>query len=215
MSDNQIINENIIQSDIDVVDINTVSIDDPVINPDKTSFDAVNNTKIYNAELSEDLSYISGYTEEGTKARYIFDKHRWYYGREISVLNFIPITERSPEEQLAIRQKAIKAVHEKQKEKKTLNEIARDLLEAQMSDKMIEEVLGQSKDLLGDRRSAGAVIMVKMMQTAMQGSFKAAEFVRDTAGYKPKNEVELNAEIMSDSDRSLMDKIGKRLELTG
>lgn len=214
MSD-MIDNNNIIQSDIDVIDINTVSIEDPVINPDKTSFDAVNNTKIYNAELSEDLSYISGYTEEGTKARYIFDKHRWYYGREISVLNFIPITERSPEEQLAIRQKAIKAVHEKQKEKKTLNEIARDLLEAQMSDKMIEEVLGQSKDLLGDRRSAGAVIMVKMMQTAMQGSFKAAEFVRDTAGYKPKNEVELNAEIMSDSDRSLMDKIGKRLELTG
>lgn len=208
-------NNNIIQSDIDVIDINTVSIEDPVINPDKTSYDAVNNTKIYNAELSEDLSYISGYTEEGTKARYIFDKHRWYYGREISVLNFIPITERSPEEQLAIRQKAIKAVHEKQKEKKTLNEIARDLLEAQMSDKMIEEVLGQSKDLLGDRRSAGAVIMVKMMQTAMAGSFKAAEFVRDTAGYKPKNEVELNAEIMSDSDRSLMDKIGKRLELTG
>ena len=171
--------------------------------------------KIYNAELSEDYSYISGYTEEGTKAKYIFDKHRWYYGREISMLNFIPITERSPEEQLAIRQKAIAAVHEKQKEKKTLNEIARDLLEAQMSEKMIEEVLGSSKDLLGERKSAGAVIMVKMMQTAMAGSFKAAEFVRDTAGYKPKNEVELNAEIMSDSDRSLMDKIGKRLELTG
>lgn len=215
MTDYQSIDNNIIQSDIDVVDNITMSVDDPVINPDKTSFDPVKGITIYSCELDDNMRFIAGYTEEGTRAKYFFDKKQWYYGHDIVKLNFIPITERSPEEQYEIRKKAGEATREKFKQQESMNEIAKRLLEAQMSDSMIEEVLGEGKELLGERRTAAAVIMVKMMQTAMSGSFKAAEFVRDTAGYKPKNEVELNAEIMSDSDRSLMDKIGKRLELTG
>ena len=56
-------------------------------------------------------------------------------------------------------------------------------------------------------------MIAKMIQTAMAGSFKAAEFVRDTAGYKPesKSSIDLTGEIMTDADRSLIDKLSKRL----
>ena len=77
--------------------------------------------------------------------------------------------------------------------------------------KNITEILGDSQELIGDNRDAGTVMIAKMIQTAMAGSFKAAEFVRDTAGYKPKNEVELQADIMTDQDRSLLDKVSHRL----
>ena len=45
-----------------------------------------------------------------------------------------------------------------------------------------------------------------MIQGALNGSFKCFEAVRDTAGFKPKNEVELNADIMTDADKALIDK---------
>ena len=54
--------------------------------------------------------------------------------------------------------------------------------------------------------SVGSVMIGAMIQGALNGSFKCAEFVRDTAGYKPKNEVEISADIMTDADRSLIDK---------
>lgn len=184
---------------------------DPVIDNTGCSYDSVKDIKIYNCVLADDFSNISGYTEDGVKAKYIFKHHKWFYGNEISRLNFIPLTERSPEEQYAIRSKAGKTRWDKEREKRTLNDIAKELLDTAMSDKSIDEVLGDSKELLGDNKTAGAVMMVKMIQTAMAGSFKAAEFVRDTAGYKPKNEVELNADIMTDADRSLIDKLSKRI----
>ena len=191
---------------------NNDNIIDPVIDNTGCSYDSVKDIKIYNCVLSDDLSNISGYTEEGTKAKYIFCHHKWFYGNEISRLNFIPLTDRSPEEQYAIRSKAGKARWDKEREKRTLNDIAKELLDASMSDKSIEEVLGDSKELLGDNKTAGAVMMVKMIQTAMAGSFKAAEFVRDTAGYKiDKQQIDINADIMTDADRSLIDKLSKRL----
>ena len=52
----------------------------------------------------------------------------------------------------------------------------------------------------------GSLILAAMVQGAKNGSFKCAEFVRDTAGYKPKNEIELQADIMTESDKALIDK---------
>lgn len=204
MSDIEVLEKNIIQSDL---------IEDPVINQDRTCIDGDN--IYYDCSLSDDLSCINGYTQDGLKAKYVFKDHRWYIGHEISALNLITFRELNPELHKEYSSKGGKNCWENIKQKQTLNEIARELLEVDMSEKAINDVLGDAKDILGDRRTTGAVIMVKMMQTAMSGSFKAAEFVRDTAGYKPKNELTVEGEIITDTDRSLMDKIGKRLELTG
>ena len=194
---------------IDNIKFNT---DIPVIDNTGCCYDEIRDITIYNCRLSDDNDFIEGFTEEGTKAKYIFNKNKWFYGHEISQLNFVPLTERSPEEQFAIRSKAGKSRWDKERNKRTLNDIAKELLETDMSEANINEVLGSSKELLGDDRSVAAVMMVKMIQTACAGSFKAAEFVRDTAGYNPRElKIDLKADVITDSDRSLLEKIDKRL----
>lgn len=99
--------------------------------------------------------------------------------------------------------------------KKNINELAKAMLEMSLSDKQIDSVLGDSaKDILPDK-SVAAVMLARMIQGACEGSFKCFETVRDTAGYKPKNEVEINADIMTDADRSLVDNLKNRLEKSG
>jgi len=193
-------------------DINELNTDDhPIIDNTGCCYDHVKDIKIYSCVLSEDDQTISGYTEEGTKAKYIPDKHKWFYGNEISRLNFIPLTERSEEEQFKIRSKGGQTRWNNERNKKTLNDIAKELLDRTMSDKSINEILGDSKEILGEDNTVSAVMMVKMIQQAMAGNHKAAEFVRDTAGYKPKDQVDISADIITEEDRSLMDKLQKRL----
>lgn len=214
MSEVQTIEKNIIQSDdIEVVDNISLSAD-PVIDNNKCCYDDVKGIKIYSCELDPDCKFISGYTEDGTKAKYFFDRGKWFYGHEISSLYLIPFNALDPEKQKELSSLGGKASQEQIRNKRSLNDLARAMLDRVMTEKQIDDVLGDGKNIAEDN-TVGGVMLAKMVQVAMSGSFKAAEFVRDTAGYKPKNEVELNAEIMSDSDRSLMDKIGKRLELTG
>lgn len=213
MSEVQTIEKNIIQSDYDIVDNISVSAD-PVIDNNKCCYDDVKGITIYSCELDPDCKFISGYTEDGTKAKYFFDRGKWFYGHEISSLYLIPFNVLDPEKQKELSSLGGKASQEQIRNKRSLNDLARAMLDRVMTEKQVDEVLGDGKNIAEDN-TVGGVMLAKMVQVAMSGSFKAAEFVRDTAGYKPKNEVELNAEIMSDSDRSLMDKIGKRLELTG
>jgi len=80
-----------------------------------------------------------------------------------------------------------------------------------MSEDVVDEILGKAKELLGEERSASAVIIARMIQEACAGSFKAAEFVRDTAGYRPKDIHEISADIITEEDRSLIEKLNKRL----
>ena len=77
---------------------NNDNIIDPVIDNTGCSYDSVKDIKIYNCVLADDYSNISGYTEDGVKAKYIFKDHRWYYGAEISKLNLITFDKLSEEE---------------------------------------------------------------------------------------------------------------------
>lgn len=189
----------------------TQNTDNPIIDNEGKCYDSVRDITIYSCVLSDDNSCIEGYTEEGTKAKYIFDRHKWFYGNEISKLNFIPLSERTEEEQFRIRSKGGQTRWNNERNKKTMNDLAKELLDRTMSDDSIDEILGTSKEILGEDNTVSAVLLVKMIQQAMAGNSKCAEFVRDTAGYKPKNEVDISADIITDEDRSLMDKLQKRL----
>ena len=192
---------------------NNDNIIDPVIDNTGCSYDSVKDIKIYNCVLSDDLSNISGYTEDGVKAKYIFKNHRWYYGAEISKLNLITFDKLSEEEHKKLCSMGGKKTQENINKQRTLNDIAKAMLNVELRQSSINEILGDSKELIGDDKDAGSVMIAKMIQTAMAGSFKAAEFVRDTAGYKPesKSSIDLTGEIMTDADRSLIDKLSKRL----
>jgi hypothetical protein len=192
---------------------NTVSItdknDDPVIDSNQSCFDPLRNITIYDCIQSEDHSFISGYTSDGVKARYIFSKHKWFYGKEIRETNLINLRERTKEERLKIIEKANESRRENIEKKKNFNELAKAMLEQVASNKVISETIDDTGMMLDN--TYGSLILAAMIQGAKNGSFKCAEFVRDTAGYKPKNEVDIQADIITDADRSLLEKINKRI----
>lgn len=190
---------------------NIIEYSDPIIDNTGCCYDPVKDIKIYSCILSEDNAFISGYTEDGVKAKYIFTHHKWFYGKEIRELNLITLADRSPEDRKKIQSLGGKKVQENINKQRSLNDIAKSMLMCELSKKNINEILGDSQELIGDNKDAGSVMIAKMIQVAMAGSFKAAEFVRDTAGYKPKNEVDIQADIITEADRSLLEKLNKRL----
>lgn len=194
-----------------IIDPAKLNTEDPVIDNTGCCYDPITDTKIYNCKLADDNSLISGFTEDGKPAKYYFDKKKWFYGKEISRLNLVTFADRTPEEMHNIAVLGGKARQKDITKQRSLNDIAKSMLTVELAKSSIQEILGDSQELIGDDRSAGSVMIAKMIQTAMAGSFKAAEFVRDTAGYKPKNEVDISADIMTDEDRSLLAKIDKRL----
>lgn len=192
---------------------NTISItdknDDPVIDSNQSCYDPLRDITIYDCIQSEDRSYISGYTSDGVKARYIFSKHKWFYGKEIREANLISLSDRSIEDRKRLGSLGGIKAKENREQKKNFNELAKAMLEQVVSNKVISETLDDTDMMLDN--TYGSLILAAMIQGAKNGSFKCAEFIRDTAGYKPKNEVELNADIMTDADRSLIDKLNKRI----
>lgn len=50
-------------------------------------------------------------------------------------------------------------------------------------------------------------IVCAQTAAAMQGNTKAAEYIRDSAGDKPGENVRLDADIMTDGDRKLLAKL--------
>ena len=189
------------------------AVEDPVIDDKGCCVDPATGKTIYNCVLSDDLRFISGYDEDGKKARYGFEQKRWRYGHDITQFYLIPFTDRDPEEHRRISSKGGTKTQECNREKRSLNDIAKDMLNAILTESQTAEILGDATNLIGEDRTAGAVMVAKMIQTACAGSFKAAEFVRDTAGYKPatRGELDISADIMTDADRSLLDKLQKRI----
>lgn len=86
-----------------------------------------------------------------------------------------------------------------------------EILNRTISDSNIDEILGDSKQLLGEDKTAYNVLLVKMLTTAMQGNTTAMQLVRDTAGDRPADRQEIVADIMTDADRKLIDNVRKRL----
>lgn len=182
---------------------------DPVIDSNKCCYDPITNTTIYDCILSDDHMFISGYTDTKTKARYSFKKHKWYYGKNIGTSNLIDLSERTEQEKREIIKNSHIKAQENRDKKKNFNELAKAMLEQIASDKVINNTIDDPNMMID--KSYGSLILAAMIQGAANGSFKCAEFIRDTAGYKPRNELEIDANIMSDQDRALLDKVNQRL----
>lgn len=131
-------------------------------------------------------------------------------GSEIGYKNLIPLNKRSEEEQRALRSKAGKASGESRRRRKTAKEIARTILQTDLSASQIDEVLDGAKDLIGEDASAYAVMIAKMVQEGLRGNVQAFTAVRDTAGDKPTDKQEVTASVTA-GDKALMDKVAARL----
>ena len=155
-----------------------------------------------------DNGNISGYTSDGTKALYDHNKNKWLIGgKAIRENNLINLKERTKDERLSIIDKANESKRRNNEQKRNINELAKAMLEQALSDRQKQEIVGE-RDYTLDNTLASALLNA-MINSALDGSFKAFESVRDTAGFKPKNEVEIQADIMTESDRALIDKVSK------
>ena len=54
--------------------------------------------------------------------------------------------------------------------------------------------------------------VVDLAQYLRIGRLRAAEYVRDTHGDKPVEKVDVSAQVMTDEDRALMDRLAARLD---
>lgn len=161
------------------------------------------NVIIYNCVL-QDNGNIKGITEDHIKALYVYDKDLWLFGRDIGSNNLVSLRDRTVDERLKIIEKANEKKRENLEKKKNINELAKAMLEQVASDKVIRETIDNPEMMIDN--SYASLLVASMIQSALNGSFKAFEAVRDTAGYKPKNEIELQADIMTDNDKALIDK---------
>lgn len=172
------------------------------------SIDPVNNTCVSPKGIIYDCSIdskgnITGFTEDHKKALYSVSDNKWLYGKEIGYSNLIDLANNSERARI-LGEKGRQKAKENREAKKNFNELAKALLEQVASDKVINETLEDPGMMIDN--TYGSLILAAMLQGAKNGSFKCAEFIRDTAGYKPKNEVELQADIMTEADKSLIDK---------
>ena len=175
--------------------VNNSGIDSPVNDSDNNAVNADN--------TSPDNDSLNNSSESEKK-----DVNEKYDGRA----NLIPFNKLSEEEQREIRSKGGKASGEARRKKRDMREVAKAILEHAMNEAQIDEVLGNSKELLDGDKSVMAVLTARMVQEAGKGSYKHYETLRDTAGFKPKDEIDISADIMTDADRELVEKVNRRLE---
>ena len=129
----------------------------------------------------------------------------------------VPITKRSPEEALEIRRKGAAAVNKMHGKEKTAREALKDILSLIASDDIIagsdiDEDLAKKL-----QRSNPELTLYELMQAvalgrALSGSIQAATYIRDTNGDKPENKINIDADIMTEADRALLDIVAGRLQ---
>lgn len=117
------------------------------------------------------------------------------------------------EEQKAIREHAKAKCKEYHENKKTMNELAKSLLQSNISREQAEKILGKDHELIKSdaELTVAQVLNAKMVQEAVTGNVRAYEAIRDTAGFSPKQEIKADIDVMSDADRALIANIQKRI----
>lgn len=125
--------------------------------------------------------------------------------------NLVSLATRTTEEVREIARRGGIKSGEVRKARKTGREIAQQLLSANLSDREIEDILAGAKSILGEDKSVYAVMQAKMIQCANMGDVKAATFIRDTAGDKPDDKIQLETDTITDGDRELLRNVATAL----
>lgn len=124
--------------------------------------------------------------------------------------NLVSFADRSTEEVREIAARGGRKSGETRRKRRTAKEIARTILQTDLSAEQVEEVLDGAKDLIGDDASAYSVMIAKMVQEGLRGNVQAFTAVRDTAGDKPTDKQEVTAAVTA-GDVALLEKVGARL----
>lgn len=97
------------------------------------------------------------------------------------------------------------------RKRKAASELLEAMLTRDISQENIDEILGDGQEVLGKDHTAYNVMLAKMIQQAMAGDVKAFLAIRDTCGDKPVDKQELVQTVLTDKDRSAIDRMVKKL----
>ena len=124
--------------------------------------------------------------------------------------NLRPFNTLTEEEHRELAKKGGKASGESRKQRKTMKENLKLLLECEFSPEQVKDITGDFYNLTGGDNSVQQALMVQTLMQAMTGDTKAIAFVRDTIGEKPVEESVITADIMTDADRKVLANVIKR-----
>ena len=121
-----------------------------------------------------------------------------------------PKRDQTAEQRKAAASKAGKAAAKKRREKKQMQEIAKIVLHMPFegTDAQLDDLEGLSFEDYPDRKlTVSEISILKIAKKAMRGDIAAIQFLRDTAGEKPVEQIEVSADI-----GAACDEIGKLIE---
>lgn len=121
-----------------------------------------------------------------------------------------PKRDQTAEQRKAAASKAGKAAAKKRREKKQMQEIAKIVLHMPLegTDAQLDDLEGLSFEDYPDRKlTVSEISILKVAKKAMRGDIAAIQFLRDTAGEKPVEQIEVSADI-----GAACDEIGKLIE---
>ena len=129
----------------------------------------------------------------------------------------VPFNQMPPEKLQEISKKGAAAVHKLHGEKKTAREALQNILTLKVNDEMLSaaDVPPEMIDKLKrDNPDATIYDLIQAVAVgrALGGNMKAYELIRDTAGDKPVDRVELTENITTEADREMMRNITERLK---
>lgn len=108
--------------------------------------------------------------------------------------NFVPVSERSKEELQEMGRKGGIKSGEAKRQKKAMKETLEILLSMPLKKNKCYEVeeIQSFGQLKGKNIDVQTAILIKQIQRALSGDLPAAEFVRDTSGQKPKDDLNIS-----------------------
>ena len=129
---------------------------------------------------------------------------------------FKPLAEQTEEEReyfRGISSLGGKARQKQIQKRKSMQEATQDILYKALSREQAKSILGEDNQLIeDDDLNVMSVLICRMVQEIVtNGNTRSFEAIRDTGGFAPKKEVEVQADIMTDADKALIDNLNQRL----
>lgn len=135
---------------------------------------------------------------------------------EVKVIELRKWSDLTPKEQEQKKELFIKHKENpdnKALKKKTIQETTKLLLAKELDTETVKKCIGSDipiEFLDENTMSVFSVMTLSMISQAIKGNTKAYEILRDTTGWNPKAQEE-TVDLMTDSDRRLMENISNRL----
>ena len=127
---------------------------------------------------------------------------------EQGIKNLKPLNTREDFKELS--SKGGKASVKKRKELRHAKEILTDLLSTDLSKEQVKKILDNDSTVIGTRNAYDVLLEKAYKLGTEQDNIKAIQFVADYVGDKPKDEVKIDANIITDNDRKLLELLANK-----